>query len=202
ICDGDSVIIGSQTYFTAGNYTVHLQTSFGCDSAVNLNLQVNPRKSNNISQTICEGENVTIGVQTFIATGNYSVNLQTSLGCDSTVNLDLTVNPKASKDLVQTICEGESVTIGVQTFNATGTYTVHFQTSLGCDSAVNLDLTVNPVASKPQIDLRNDSLVITEVAGAQYQWYLNGNLQFTTSTPAFKPTQSGSWTVVVTLANC
>ncbi|MEZ5054249.1 MAG: hypothetical protein R2807_05710 [Chitinophagales bacterium] len=39
-----------------------------------------------ISQTICEGESVTIGTQTFTTSGNHTVVLQTSLGYDSTVN--------------------------------------------------------------------------------------------------------------------
>ncbi|MEZ5054247.1 MAG: hypothetical protein R2807_05700 [Chitinophagales bacterium] len=55
-----------------------MQTSLGCDATINLALTVNPIKTTNVSQTICEGESVTIGTQTFTTSGNHTVVLQTS----------------------------------------------------------------------------------------------------------------------------
>ncbi|HOY41585.1 MAG TPA: PKD domain-containing protein [Chitinophagales bacterium] len=144
ICQGQSVTIGNQTYNTSGNFTVTTQTSLGCDSTINLNLLVNPVKSTSITRTICEGQTVEIGNQVFTTAGSYSITLQSSQNCDSTVNLALIVNPTKTTNLVRAICEGSTVTIGTQTFNTTGNYSVKLQGAQTCDSVVNLALTVNP----------------------------------------------------------
>ncbi|MEZ5054246.1 MAG: hypothetical protein R2807_05695 [Chitinophagales bacterium] len=123
-------------------------------------MTVNPTQTTNVSQTICEGESVTIGTQTFTTSGNHTVVLQTSLGCDSTVNLALTVNPIKATNVSQTICEGESVTIGTQTFTTSGNHTVVLQTSLGCDSTVDSALTVNLKPTTPSITQSNDTLYL------------------------------------------
>ncbi len=203
ICQGQSVSIGNQTFTTSGNYNVHLQTSQGCDSSVYLSLTVNPNAITQLSQTICQGQSVTIGNQTFTTSGNYNVHLQTSQGCDSSVYLSLTVNPNAITQLSQTICQGQSVTIGNQTFTTSGNYNVHLQTSQGCDSSVYLSLTVQPLlTTNPVLSIRNDSLVTDFVGYSVYKWYLNGVFQTTTAIPAFKPTSSGNWQVFVTVGEC
>jgi gliding motility-associated-like protein len=144
ICEGQSVTVGNQTFNTTGTYSVTLQTTQGCDSVVNLNLVVNPTKSTSISRTICQGQSVTIGNQTFNQTGNFSVTLQTSANCDSIVSLNLTVKQPFTTNISRTICQGQSVTVGTQTFNQTGVFTVLLQSSDNCDSTVILNLTVNP----------------------------------------------------------
>jgi hypothetical protein len=131
----------------------------------------------------------------------YSVTV-TNDGCSHTDSVQVKVNPKKSISLSQTICEGESVTIGVQSYNANGNYTAHLQTSLGCDSAVNLALTVTPRPSTPVLDIRNDSLNVTASTGTSYLWYLNGTFQVSTSIPQYKPTQQGTWTAIVSANNC
>jgi predicted SnoaL-like aldol condensation-catalyzing enzyme len=201
ICQGDSVTIGNQTFTTPGNYNVHLQTSLGCDSSVYLTLTVNPTAITQFSRTICQGDSVTIGNQSFMTPGNYNVHLQTSLGCDSSVYLTLTVNPTAITQFSRMICLGDSVTIGNQSFTTPGNYNVHLQTSLGCDSSVYLALTVETPPAKPILDIRNDSLIATGSSAVTYKWYLNGVLQSSTDSPSFKPTQPGNWTVVAFSAN-
>jgi gliding motility-associated-like protein len=147
ICQGDSVTIGTNSYSVSGTYVISLQTSLGCDSIVTLNLIVNPSYDDiTVNRTICEGETVTIGTSMFSTSGTYQIPLQTTLGCDSIVTLNLTVNPKYTNIVVEsTICEGSTVTIGNNTFGLTGNYQIRLQTVNGCDSIINLNLTVNPV---------------------------------------------------------
>ena len=144
ICQGQSVIIANQTFNNSGNFTVLTQSSLGCDSTINLNLLVNPVKSTSLSRTICEGQTFGIGNQVFTTAGSYSVTLLSSQNCDSVVNLLLVVNPIKTTNLVRSICEGSSITIGTQTFNASGNYSVTLQSAQTCDSIVNLSLIVNP----------------------------------------------------------
>ncbi len=202
LCEGSTVTVGSNTYNSTGTYVVHLQTSKGCDSTVTLNLVINPNRTTALNETVCDGNGIIVGSTLYTSQGNYVVHLQTSAGCDSTVTLNLTVNPTKTTNLSPSICEGESVTVGTSTYTTTGNFTDHLQTSLGCDSTVNTNLTVNPIPSKPVINLQNDSLEVTPVASAQYQWYLNGVLQTTTNIPQYHPTQTGSYTVIVVANNC
>ncbi len=176
------------------SYTVTGTDGKGCTNTATSNVTVNPTKTTNINPTICQGESVTVGSQTFSSTGNYTVHLLTSKGCDSTVNVSLTVNPVKSTNISQTICEGQSVVIGGQTFPNTGVYSVKLQSSVGCDSTVILNLTVNPqltvdVTATPS---QNDICAGTSVTftatptnggvAPQYQWYLNGAPVGTNST--------------------
>src|SRR5690606_9273690 len=121
-----------------------LTTASGCDSIVTLNLTVNPTFAVNLVETICEGESVSLGGNVYNTSGNYSETLTTTTGCDSLVNLDLTVNPTFVVNLVETICEGESVSLGGNVYNTSGNYSETLTTTTGCDSLVNLELIVNP----------------------------------------------------------
>lgn len=145
ICDGESVTVGTHTYQQNGNYSDTLRSAAGCDSVINLNLIVNPKKTANISRVICQGQSVSVGNQTFNTNGNFTIKIQSSKGCDSTINLSLTVNPVKSTNLTRTVCDGQSVTIGNQTFSTSGNFNVTLQSAQNCDSVVHLSLTVNPV---------------------------------------------------------
>jgi gliding motility-associated-like protein len=144
ICQGGSFTVGNQSFSQTGNYQVILTANNGCDSTVNLNLTVLPTFTTNLNESICQGGSFTIGNQSFSQTGNYQVILTANNGCDSTVNLDLTVLPTFTTNLTESICQGSSYTVGNQSFNQTGNYQVILTANNGCDSTVNLNLTVLP----------------------------------------------------------
>ena len=52
-------------------------------------------------------------------------------GCDSLVLTNLTVNPIVVYQNNQTVCLGETYTLGNNTYSVTGTYIDSFQTSFG-----------------------------------------------------------------------
>jgi gliding motility-associated-like protein len=149
ICVGDIYTFGGTDYSITGNYPFTFQSIHGCDSTVTLNLTVNTVYFDLFqNEEICEGDVFTFGGVDYSVAGNYTNVFQTVLGCDSTVTLNLTVNPKytgGTQDEV--ICQGETFTFGGTDYNATGSYTNVFQTIHGCDSIVTLNLTVNPTYS-------------------------------------------------------
>ena len=168
ICEGQSY--SENNFDVAGTevgeftYTQNLETYLGCDSTVTLTLTVNPVKATELEATICQGQTYTennfdvAGEEAGVFT--YTQNLETSLGCDSTVTLTLTVNPIYNPVFDVVICEGESYTENNFNENATGTYTQNLQTENGCDSIVTLNLTVNPV--------KTTNLEATICSGATY----------------------------------
>lgn len=145
ICDGESYSVGSSTYTTSGTYQDILTAASGCDSIVMLHLNVMPNPTTNLTPSICQGETYQVGASTYSATGNYTNVLTAANGCDSTVFLNLTVIPTAVTNLTQAICQGESYGVGSSSYTASGSYQDILTAASGCDSIVNLALTVHPV---------------------------------------------------------
>ncbi|MDO5759804.1 MAG: choice-of-anchor J domain-containing protein [Bacteroidota bacterium] len=98
----------------SGTYTLELQTINGCDSVITLNLVVETLPCENVTTTlnesICEGESFEFNNTTYSQEGTYVANLQTLDGCDSTVTLNLVVNPSYSLSIDANINEGETYT--------------------------------------------------------------------------------------------
>jgi len=147
ICDGQSFEVGTESFSTTGDYSVTLMSSAGCDSIVSLDLTVVTALTTDLEETICDGESFEVGTESFSTTGDYSVTLMSSIGCDSIVSLDLTVVTALTTDLEETICEGQSFEVGTDSFSATGDYSVTLMSSIGCDSIVSLDLTVMTIST-------------------------------------------------------
>ncbi len=145
ICANESFTVGANTYSTPGTYVNILAANNGCDSTVTLNLVVNPTPVTNLDITICAEDSYTVGNTDYNVTGTYQQVLNTTLGCDSTVNLNLTVRPAIVTDLNISICDGESYTVGASSYSAAGNYTDVLTAENGCDSTVNLNLTVLPI---------------------------------------------------------
>ena len=144
ICQGNYVQIGGVQYSQPGNYTDTLQGWNGCDSVVMLSLQVLEADTTVVGLSVCEGETVEIGGQSFGQSGNYEVMLTNQQGCDSVVQLSLVVTQPDTTWLAQTICDGDSVEVGGQTFSTSGSYSILLTNQWGCDSTVFLQLSVIP----------------------------------------------------------
>jgi exo-beta-1,3-glucanase (GH17 family) len=163
ICQGDTSILGAEggiSYLwntedttetiyvspsTTTNYYVMVTIPAGCVETRYANVTVLPSEVNSISTSICDGDSIIVGDSIFSETGNYSVTLSNRNGCDSIIMLDLIVNPTNLIDLTDTIQQGEYVQIGDSVFSETGNYSVILSNQYGCDSIVNLALTVKVI---------------------------------------------------------
>ena len=149
ICEGQTYAENGFNVSEAGVYTLNLQTVNGCDSVVTLNLNVNPVYNTDLFASICEGEVYNENGFNVNEAGVYSRTLQAVNGCDSVVNLTLSVNPIFNTNLSAFICEGETYSENGFNVSEAGTYTQSLQSVLGCDSVVTLTLNVNPVFNIP-----------------------------------------------------
>lgn len=209
ICSGASVTVGTNTYSTTGVYTDVLvgASSLGCDSTVITDLSVSAPIIFDQNLTICAGSSITVGTSTYTTTGTYTdVLVGASVeGCDSTVNTDLTVSAEIINTQTLNECNGFSVTVGSNTYDATGVYTDVFPgaSASGCDSTVITDLTI---AAPVNVAVTNVSAVLTaDETGAMYQWLDcdNGNAPITGETnQVFTPSANGNYAVEVTVGNC
>ena len=114
ICNGDSVMVGSNIYDLSGSYTDSLSTIYGCDSTVYTTLTVNNSTDFQQSITLCEGDSLVVGLNIYYNTGNYLDTLTTISGCDSIIfsDLDFYQSPplfiQTSPDPPE-ICIGETI---------------------------------------------------------------------------------------------
>ncbi len=145
ICEGESYIVGSEIFDTTGEYQIAFIASDGCDSFVNLALTVLPVLETDVTPVICNGETYELNGSSYTASGSYQQVLTASTGCDSVLNIDLTVNPIYESNINHVICEGESFSVGNSVFDASGDYTEVLTTVNGCDSIIHLSLIVNPI---------------------------------------------------------
>jgi gliding motility-associated-like protein len=96
----DSYTWNSNTYFQSGEYTYLTVNQNGCDSVTTLQLEINQSTASQISDTICNGDDFSIGNQIFNSTGIYSVVISNHQGCDSLVQLNLTVNSTGANSFI------------------------------------------------------------------------------------------------------
>ena len=82
----------------------------------------------------------------FTQTGVYTTILSSVNGCDSTIITDLTVFPSLSISNFQSICEGDTYSIGNSSYTMPGSYIDILISLNGCDSVVNTNLTVYPIS--------------------------------------------------------
>ena len=144
ICRGETTLFGFEAD-TSGVYVQNLQSMYGCDSTVVLDLTVHPTYNDTITAEICDNEVYTQYNFNTSEAGYHTQNLQTINGCDSIVVLNLTIHPTFSDTTIAEICSNDRYTRGGFDENTTGVFYRNLQTINGCDSIFVLDLTANPV---------------------------------------------------------
>jgi gliding motility-associated-like protein len=154
ICQGDSIKVGSKVYKVSGNYIDTLKTVFNCDSIIITTLTVNPVFNISKNVSICNGSSYTVGNNTYTTSGIFRDTLRTIRNCDSIITTNLTVLNEITFSQNIFICEGQSYTIGNNTYSVTGIYRDTLQSSGGCDSIVITNLTVgNKVNVSRQVSI-------------------------------------------------
>lgn len=89
ICESDSYIVGTDTMDQAGYYEITILADDGCDSIVQLTLDVSPTTTSDIDDYLCEGETYTLHDVTTTEPGIYNATITNSAGCDSVISINL-----------------------------------------------------------------------------------------------------------------
>ena len=142
ICEGESITIGGQSYSNEGNFTQNFVNSNGCDSIVNISILMQSILETDLQYNICEGESIEVGGQSFSNAGNFTQSFSSVNGCDSIVNISITMQSAIRTDRQYNICEGESIEVGGQSYSNSGNFTQNYLQSNGCDSIVNISITM------------------------------------------------------------
>ena len=150
ICRGETTLFGFEAD-TSGVYVQNLQSMYGCDSTVVLDLTVHPTYNDTITAEICDNEVYTQYNFNTSEAGYHTQNLQTINGCDSIVVLNLIVHPTYNDTITAEICDDEVYTQYNFNTSEAGYHTQNLQTINGCDSIVVLNLTIHPTFSDTTI---------------------------------------------------
>ncbi|MCQ2193114.1 MAG: gliding motility-associated C-terminal domain-containing protein [Paludibacteraceae bacterium] len=167
ICEGSALNWNGMVLTATGRYEANLTSSVGCDSTVVLDLEVAEKQRTAIPKSICTGETFRFGNLDLSISGNYADTLIGANGCDSIVTLHLNVIERKDTTIAYAMCKGESYQLGTKVVTSSGVYAESFTSSLGCDSVVTLNVTVN----EPAVVVLNDSVC----EGADYEFA--GNVQ-------------------------
>jgi gliding motility-associated-like protein len=147
ICSNQSYLFNGINLNTAGTYRDTLLNRFGCDSTVTLYLTIKSTSTRTINATICSNQSYLFNGINRNTSGIYLDTFINSVGCDSVVTLNLTVNPTNTGTINASICSNQFYLFNGVNRNTTGTYIDTFASSNGCDSVVTLNLTVNPTTT-------------------------------------------------------
>ena len=156
--------LNGQTYTNSGTYSVSGFTANGCDSTTFLDLTIVSGSSTLQNATSCGPYTWALDGNTYTTSGSYTTTVTSSLGCDSTVTLNLTVSAGSSSTTSMTACDSYFWPANGTTYTTSGTYFAVIPNAAGCDSSMTLNLTIN------------NSFSNTATVGAcgSYTWLVNG----------------------------
>lgn len=143
LCFGDSLKVGNTFAKTAGLHRERLTSFKGCDSFLYHNIQYLAQKSKQSSLYICDGTTYDFYGQTLSTKGIYTKKLTGTMGCDSSITLDLNFYPKNETQIQGQFCSGSGYDFNGKNYATPGSYPFHFTAANGCDSLIILTLIKN-----------------------------------------------------------
>ncbi len=198
---------------------LHLTDRWGCDSTVRLELQVHSGSRTLLPpEFICSGESYAFFGEKLTEPGTYYHTLPDRWGCDSVVELNLTVGMMARDTIRAVICAGERYQANGFDEAETGFYELRYADAHGCGSIVCLDLTVSEgFGGSLEAELTDCALheyaftadwgEQTAISDARYEWDFGDGESRETETPSvrYAYADTGTYSVrlkVVTPGNC
>lgn len=147
ICPSDVIQLGNR-FFNAdtlsGTVVLIGENQYGCDSIIDVSVQLLPEPSSILDTTICPGESLIIHQQIFNETrlnGTIILNGQSQLGCDSSIQVHVGILEESYSTLDTVLCPGEELHLHNEIFteaNNHGTIRLSGQDIHGCDSVLEV----------------------------------------------------------------
>ena len=142
ICEGEEYNnYGIQTD-VEGTHTNSIISPSGCDSIVTVILSIGGPTESFLTAEICESEIYELHGISADSTGMYQTVIENSMGCDSTINVELNVLIGEPEELFYTICEGDYLELNDEYYYEEDVYYTNLVSESGCDSTIVLNLTV------------------------------------------------------------
>lgn len=118
--------------------------------------------SSNISPTACDSYLSPAG-KTYTSTNTYVDTIMNSMGCDSIITINLTVNNSTTDSIAPTVCGSSYIApSGNYTWTSSGVYTDTLQNASGCDSIITVNLALNPYPTVNIDTLSTDTICVQQ----------------------------------------
>jgi len=137
LCFGDSVFAAGAWRTTSGLYTENGSTAAGCDSIVRTLVTVLPVSASVVNVALCNGDSLFVGGAWQHSAGTYLDNLSTVAGCDSVVQVNISILPVSVRNVPVLLCDGDSAFLAGQWVSSAGVYPLVLGAANGCDSTIN-----------------------------------------------------------------
>tara|TARA_B100001287_G_scaffold76620_1_gene63707 strand:- start:9169 stop:13140 length:3972 start_codon:yes stop_codon:yes gene_type:complete len=147
ICYEDSIHINGNTYNYENTSGSEIFTSiFGCDSTINISLNVREPNDTSIIYYLCEEDSLIINGVTYNHDNLYgSDTIQSSNSCDSIINFQIEIFETTETLIFDTICYGDSIEINEVFYSSINSSSSDTLQSLnGCDSIVRVSIFERP----------------------------------------------------------
>lgn len=143
LCEGEQLEINGEIYSTTGNFTQNIPSTTGCDTLLQLDIEVLPVMNTTESYSICPGGSVVVNGETYDMEGTFVQMINNNTACPSTLTIiiDQEDNPAITETHV--ICNGGSVIVYGEEYNAAGTYVQMVDLGNGCLTEVTAIVTVD-----------------------------------------------------------
>ncbi len=138
-----------------------------------------------------------------LAAGVYTCTITDANLCATTQLVTISQNSVLSVSQTINICAGQSLTVGTNTYTATGTYVDVLLSSGGCDSTVTTNLIVNQSIDSTVSVIGN--IATANQTGATYQWLDCSNSSSSiigANSQQYTATATGDYAVQITLNGC
>ena len=151
ICIGYACNFNGKILIKEGVYCDTVKSIYQCDSIIILTLTVKPLIPKPLTETACENEGYNFYGTLLYKDGIYNkIVASTTGGCDTTVTLNLTVHKIDTSKTADAICFGDSLFFYNRYVKSAGTYYYTTKSAVtGCDSVIELMLTVKQLIPKP-----------------------------------------------------
>ncbi len=143
-CPGKSVTIGGNVYNQSGTVVDTVAGTAGCDTIITYTLIALPYNTSAKTISFCPGETVTIGGNVYSQAGTVVDTVAGTTGCDTIITYTLIALPYNTSAQTISFCPGETVTIGGNVYNQSGTVIDTIPAAVGCDTIATYTLVLLP----------------------------------------------------------
>ncbi len=164
LCEGDVYELNGNFYDQEGTFSEVLPTQHGCDSTIQITIEIVSPPVSTVTREICEGETYQFGEKSFSESGVFQQVYSDVSGCDSIINLELIVHPIEFTKTSASFCEGEVFNFNGSVLSEPGVYLDTLTSVHGCDSIVELELR----------QFEKASLDLTVVICSESSYFYNG----------------------------
>jgi hypothetical protein len=202
---------------TTGTYTVTVTDSNGCNvsDSITISEPAALTAASSAGTIACNGAQATVtvaamgGVTPYSGTGMFMAAAGTQTytvtdtnGCSASTTITLTEPSAITGSQSPSICSGDSIMVGTNTYMAAGMYSDTLAAFNGCDSVVTTTLTVNTVDVTTST---TGNVIMATLASATYQWLDcdSAYSQITGETnQSFTALMNGNFAVMITSSGC